>query len=48
MATEIFRFMTIRPPQEVDSATAIKNGDYILDKPNIISKQANKQCATLL
>lgn len=25
MATEIFRFMTIRPPQEVDSATAIKN-----------------------
>jgi len=25
MATEIFRFMTIRPPQEVDSATAAKN-----------------------
>jgi negative regulator of replication initiation len=34
MATEIFRFMTIRPPQEVDSATAIKNSVNLNNSTN--------------
>ena len=46
MAIEIFRFMTIRPPQEVDPAVAGKNSVDLNSYPSDLIRQLAQQRQT--